>query len=124
MMNRQERELDRLSRLDPGLAERYAARMKPPDRVERVERETAGLPRLPMTEQDEEALAALRDCRFGTGWNGALRFVRDMTAVSNSDRPEMTEAQRRYLWKLVYRFRRQIGEDSQLVKEAKERNDK
>lgn len=120
-MNRQQRELDQLSRLDPDLAERYAARMKPADRVERVERETAGLPRSPITYEEREALLALSRCRFGYGWSNAQRFVRDMTAVYTSDDPQITEAQRRYLWKLVYRFRRQIGEDSQLVKEAKQR---
>lgn len=90
------------------------------DRIERNEVEAAGIAKSPMTADDEAVLMALRDCRFGYGWNNAHRFVRDMTAVSNSDRPEITDNQRRYLWKLVHRFRKQI-DNQELQDMAEER---
>jgi hypothetical protein len=122
----QSREMRLLNQLDPALAQkwhdRYASRMTQEDRVERNEVETAGLPKSLMTFHDRAALLALCDCSFGYGWSRALAFTRDMLAVSKSERPEMTDNQRRYLWKLVYRFRKQIGVDSELVKMAKEMN--
>jgi hypothetical protein len=88
------------------------------DRVERNEVETAGLPKSPITDRERAAIEALYSCRMLPG-SYEKRFSRDMAAVAQSDTAEMTDGQRRYLWRLVYRFRRQIGEGSELVQEAR-----
>lgn len=64
-----------------------------------------------MTDRESEAATALAKCTFLPGfWD--KRFVQNMAVVT-----EATERQIEWLWLLVWRYRRQIG-DADLVAEA------
>ena len=73
--------------------------------------------RFPMTEQEKDAALALSKCTFLPG-SFEKRFARDMASIVNGEMPQITPKQKIYLWRLTYKFRRQINNDA-LVKLAK-----
>lgn len=64
-------------------------------------------PRRQITARELHKLQRLQQVSFGTGWNGAKRFVREM-ADANAD-TQITEGQARYIEILWYKYRRQLG---------------
>ncbi|HEX2866526.1 MAG TPA: hypothetical protein VHO03_05770 [Ignavibacteriales bacterium] len=74
----------------------------------------------PMTEEEKRAALTLSHCTFyPASWN--KRFAHDMAFFAKEDRP-ITENQRFWLWKLVYRYRRQI-KDLDILSIAQEKVD-
>jgi len=62
-----------------------------------------------MTEREKIAARTLARCRFAVG-SYDKRFARDMASIANNKpETELSEKQLAYLWKCVYRYRRQIG---------------
>lgn len=119
----QEEDLEMLARLDPVLAERKRAEWEAAAQAEREERAAARsgktpLERTPMSEREQAAVKALNGCRFGYGGGRAGSFVNSMNTILRWEVPGITKRQRKYLWMLVYRYRRQIGNEG-LVAEAK-----
>lgn len=63
--------------------------------------------RTPMTADDRAAALALAGCTFpAASFN--KRFAADMGTIARSEAPDITENQRRNLWRLVWMYRRQI----------------
>lgn len=61
-----------------------------------------------LDDADRMAAMALTGCRFVPG-SPDKRFVREVSeGVANDDIDRLTPKQRRYLWRLVWRYRRQI----------------
>ena len=61
-----------------------------------------------MTDEELEIVSALSDCTFWPG-TSAKRFVRSMRSVAETDPDRLlTTRQRRYLFGLRWKFRRQI----------------
>jgi hypothetical protein len=89
-------------KLAPGLASK-----KPADPLELVK----------MSERDCEAVAALNACVFLPG-SYNKRFAGSMASAAASTKV-ITKKQRLNLWRLVYRYRRQI-EDQSFIGEARE----
>jgi hypothetical protein len=54
------------------------------------------------------AIGLLNGCTFQVG-SFDKRFVRDLAALPDKETRELTEKQIHYLWKLVYKYRRQHG---------------
>ena len=77
-----------------------------------------------MTDRGREAARALSACRFLPG-SFDKRFAQSMAALAGKGDGALTEKQHRLLWKMVYRYRRQIPDtvsgDAALVKEAETR---
>ncbi|HEX2868777.1 MAG TPA: hypothetical protein VHO03_17180 [Ignavibacteriales bacterium] len=72
----------------------------------------------PMTAEEKRAAIALGRCRFlPASWN--KRFAQDMSSLACTG-GEITEKQRTCLWKVVYRYRRQIS-DPEILSIAKEK---
>jgi len=71
------------------------------------------LERFPITPYDIMAIAALDRCTYLPG-SFEKRFARDMAALYKQDNPQITGRQRAWLWKQVYRYRRQI-KDRELI---------
>ena len=61
-----------------------------------------------MTETQIHALRLLVPCTFQPG-SFPKRFVRDLNSIVDKETRELTEKQKRYLWKLVYQYRKQHG---------------
>lgn len=78
--------------------------------------ETEPLARTPMTEREQDAARALSKCTYLPG-SFEKRFARDMASHASSESPQITERQRTWLWKQVFRYRRQI-KDKALIAEA------
>lgn len=69
----------------------------------------------PMTERELEAAAALSRCKFGVGtWDKS--FVRSLETLTRTN-PRLTDKMRWHMWRLVYRYRRQIH-NAGLIQEA------
>lgn len=75
-----------------------------------------------MTELEQRACRALGSCTFLPG-TPHKRFARDMAFASVIDKPMISEGQVRQLWRLVYRYRRQIG-SKELIEHAQVENSK
>lgn len=72
--------------------------------------------RTPMTDRERYAARCLARCTFRiASYN--KRFARAMGAIANEDDGALTQNQRNNLWRLVYRYRRQIPDD-ELIAEA------
>lgn len=71
---------------------------------------------IPMTEREHYAANQLARCSFQPG-SFEKRFAKQIKAKAVSDNPEITEKGRACLWRLVYRYRRQIP-DERLIAEA------
>lgn len=67
---------------------------------------------------DRVALTCLLNCRFLPG-SQAKRFVRGLGITVREETKSITIRQRAYLWRLVWSYRKQIGERSPLVRVAK-----
>lgn len=77
--------------------------------------------RFPMDDEEKQASQALCKCTYLPG-SFEKRFARDMDTLSKSPCPEITAKQRTWLWKQVYRYRKQI-KDKKLVNLAESYND-
>lgn len=66
-----------------------------------------------MTINEISAVNALYACRFQAG-SYDKGFVRDLASTNEPTERELSERQRNYLWKLVYRYRAQ-HEDKELL---------
>lgn len=78
--------------------------------------ETEPLERTPMTALEQDAARALGKCTYLPG-SFEKRFARDMASHASSESPQITERQRAWLWKQVYRYRKQI-KDKDLIEQA------
>ena len=74
-------------------------------------------PRRPMTPAERKLATALGRCRFVPGIN-TKRFAREMAALAGEPDAAITEAQATYLRAAVYRYRRQIPEETVLLAPA------
>lgn len=69
----------------------------------------------PMTDLEVKGCRALARCTFLPG-TPHKRFARDMGATAeNMAEPAISAAQARQLWRLVWRYRRQIGEKGLVI---------
>lgn len=59
-----------------------------------------------MTPIQIKALSLLSGCTFLPG-SFDKRFVRDLSSLPDKEAKELTDKQKRYLWKLVYKYRKQ-----------------
>lgn len=75
--------------------------------------------RFPMTDQEKYAARCLARCTFLPG-SYNKRFARAMEALAEDEDAGLTKRQRTNLWRLIYRYRRQIADD-RLVAEAQQR---
>lgn len=75
--------------------------------------------RAPMTDREKYAAKCLARCTFVPG-SYNKRFARAMEALAMEKNAELTDRQRTNLWRMVFRFRRQIA-DGELVAEAQRR---
>lgn len=70
-----------------------------------------------MTAEDRQAARALAACVFpAASFN--KRFAADLAAIARSGAPDISEKQRRNLWRLVWMYRRQI-KDKALLDQAR-----
>jgi hypothetical protein len=72
----------------------------------------------PMTSLEKYAAQLLRGCTFLPG-SYNKRFARNIHAISCEEDAALSDKQRNCLWRLVYRYRRQIP-DQKLIAIAKE----
>lgn len=75
--------------------------------------------RAPMTKHERYAARCLWRCSFLPG-SYNKRFARAMDALANEDDAVLTDNQRNNLWRLVYRYRRQITDDD-LIRDAQKK---
>ena len=68
----------------------------------------AGVEKVAMTEVDIAAAHCLASCTFQVG-SFNKRFARNIAGIARSEQPELTEKQLTNLWRLVWRYRRQIS---------------
>lgn len=80
--------------------------------------ETSPKEKFPITPYEIMAIAALDRCTYLPG-SFEKRFARDMAALHKQADPQITARQRAWLWKQVYRYRRQI-KDAALIAFAQE----
>jgi len=85
---------------------REALYAPPPPKEKRAREPKVLTIKVPATDEDKANIAKLVPCRFLPG-SFDKRFARDLDSqLSNSG--EITEKQRTYLVKLIYKYRRQI----------------
>ncbi|GAB3303787.1 hypothetical protein GCM10027348_32080 [Hymenobacter tenuis] len=65
-----------------------------------------------MTPAEQLAARSLAECKFlPGGWD--KRFAHDMAVRSHYHTSDLTDLQRKHLWNLVHRYRRQIPQHIQ-----------
>lgn len=72
-----------------------------------------------MTEDERRAALALSGPTYLSA-TPDKRFARDISSLAKQDGAQITDAQADYIWRMVYRYRRQIRE-SELVAMAEEK---
>lgn len=96
------------------------------ERVERAERKELHrkAPKVyrAMTEDERRAALALAGPTYLPA-TPDKRFARDISGLAKQDGAQITDAQADYIWRMVYRYRRQIR-DVELVARAEEKRRK